>query len=86
MNSTEEENLDDSGKRATTIDDSGLGACNEHNNLYKSVELRTGYVHEVIIRNTDPKSVLTWDFDVVRSDLHFTVYRVIKDIPEQKGR
>lgn len=86
MNSVEEENLDDSGKRATTIDDSGLGACNEHNNLYKSVELRTGYVHEVIIRNTDPKSVLTWDFDVVRSDLHFTVYRVIKDIPEQKGR
>lgn len=85
MNSTEEEDPGDSAEHATTVDDSGLGACQEHNNLYKSVELRTGYVHEVVICNTDPKSVLTWDFDVVRSDLHFTVYRVTKNLPHQKG-
>lgn len=85
MNSTEEEDPGDSAEHATAVDDSGLGACHEHNNLYKSVELRTGYVHEVVICNTDPKSVLTWDFDVGRSDLHFTVYRVTKTLPQQKG-
>ncbi|KAM7352386.1 real-time isoform 2-T2 [Cochliomyia hominivorax] len=54
-----------------------------HQNLYKTVELKTGYNHEVVIKNTDPKSVLTWDFDVLRSDLHFTLYRVTKDLPEK---
>ncbi|XP_061386869.1 protein real-time isoform X2 [Musca vetustissima] len=61
----------------------GLAQQNHHHNVYKTVELRTGYSHEVIIRNSDPKSVLTWDFDVLRSDLHFTLFRVTKDLPEK---
>lgn len=61
-------------------------AAQQHQNLYKTVELRTGYTHEIVIRNSDPKSVLTWDFDVMKSDLHFTLYRVTKDLPEKQGK
>ncbi|KAG4069858.1 hypothetical protein HA402_009565 [Bradysia odoriphaga] len=43
--------------------------------LYTSVDLKPGHIHEVVITNNDPKSVLTWDFDSVKSHLHFTVYR-----------
>ncbi|KAH8375703.1 hypothetical protein KR009_002629 [Drosophila setifemur] len=52
-----------------------------HHNLYKSVELKPGFAHELLIRNDDPKSVLTWDFDVLRNDLHFTLYRVTEELP-----
>ncbi|KAH8255761.1 hypothetical protein KR038_010021 [Drosophila bunnanda] len=55
----------------------------DHNNLYKSVELKAGFSHELLIRNEDPKSVLTWDFDVMRNDLHFTLYRVTQELPEK---
>ncbi|XP_002065256.3 protein real-time [Drosophila willistoni] len=55
----------------------------DHKNLYKSVELKAGFSHELLIRNEDPKSVLTWDFDVLRNDLHFTLYRVTEDLPEK---
>lgn len=43
--------------------------------IYNSVDLKPGHIYEVVIKNNDPKSVLTWDFDVVKSDLHFTVFR-----------
>lgn len=60
---------------------SGGALAHEHHNLYQTVELRSGYIHEVVIKNNDPKSVLTWDFDVMRSDLYFTLYRATKDLP-----
>lgn len=56
------------------------------NSLYKSVDLKPGQIHELIIKNNDPKSVLTWDFDVVRSDLHFTVFRTIKSVSHMNGK
>lgn len=57
----------------------------DHKNLYKTVELKPGFTHELLIRNTDPKSVLTWDFDVMRNDLHFTLYRVTEELPDKNG-
>lgn len=35
-----------------------------------------GQVHEGVIRITDKGSVVTWDFDVMRHDVVFTVYRL----------
>lgn len=57
-----------------------------HNSLYKSVDFKPGHIYEVVIKNNDPKSVLTWDFDVVRSDLHFTVFRTIKSVSHMNGK
>lgn len=57
----------------------------DHRNLYKTVELKAGFTHELLIRNSDPKSVLTWDFDVMRNDLHFTLYRVTEELPDKHG-
>ncbi|XP_017048396.1 protein real-time [Drosophila ficusphila] len=55
----------------------------DHHNMYKCVELKAGFTHELLIRNEDPKSVLTWDFDVTRNDLHFTLYRVTMELPDK---
>lgn len=72
---------------STTAGSGGVSALTQnHHNLYKTIELKTGYIHEVIIRNSDPKSVLTWDFDVLRSDLHFSLFRVTKELPTQQGK
>ncbi|BFF93374.1 protein real-time [Drosophila madeirensis] len=62
-----------------------LSAAHQHDhlNLYKSVDLKAGFSHELLIRNEDPKSVLTWDFDVMRNDLHFTLYRVTQELPQK---
>ncbi|XP_050351323.1 protein real-time isoform X5 [Nymphalis io] len=43
--------------------------------IYRSVSLGKGQVHEVIVQNRDPQSVLTWDFDVLSHDISFAVYR-----------
>ncbi|XP_045490772.1 protein real-time [Pieris rapae] len=43
--------------------------------IYRSVSLAKGQVHEVVVVNRDPQSVLTWDFDVLRHDISFTVFR-----------
>lgn len=48
--------------------------------IYKSVSLGKGQVHEVVVVNRDPQSVLTWDFDVMRHDLAFTVFRTNKEL------
>lgn len=48
--------------------------------IYQSVDLKPGQIQEVIIKNNDPHSILTWDFDVVRSNLKFTVYRTSETI------
>ncbi|KAJ0176383.1 hypothetical protein K1T71_007562 [Dendrolimus kikuchii] len=50
--------------------------------IYKSVSLGKGEVHEVIVLNRDPQSVLTWDFDVLRHDIAFTVYRTEHELRE----
>ncbi|XP_049811451.1 protein real-time isoform X1 [Schistocerca nitens] len=43
--------------------------------IYHCVTLGRGQVHEVLISNDDPGSVITWDFDVMRQDVMFSVYR-----------
>ena len=44
----------------------------EHS-LYHSISLGRGQVHNVVIRSNDPGAVLTWDFDVMRHNVLFTV-------------
>ncbi|XP_032517841.1 protein real-time [Danaus plexippus] len=53
--------------------------------IYKSVSLARGQVHEVVVHNRDPHSVLTWDFDVLRHEVYFSVFRSTKELqpPEQ---
>ncbi|XP_045447995.1 protein real-time [Melitaea cinxia] len=51
--------------------------------IYKSVSLGKGQVHEIIVQNQDPHSVLTWDFDVLRHDISFAVYRTDQDLEIQ---
>ncbi|XP_041978967.1 protein real-time isoform X2 [Aricia agestis] len=53
--------------------------------IYTSVSLGKGQVHEVIVQNRDPQSVLTWDFDVLRHDICFNVFRTATpvDRPER---
>lgn len=46
-----------------------------NSSLYKSVDLKPGQLYELVLRNDDPKSVLTWDFDVVTGCMQFTVFR-----------
>ena len=40
-------------------------------------------VHEVLVSNDDPGSVITWDFDVMRQDVMFTVYRTLVPVAAQ---
>ena len=50
------------------------GVPNEHDHsLYHSIGLGRGQVHNVIINCRDPGAVLTWDFDVMRHKVMFTV-------------
>lgn len=64
---------DDDGTRSPMHDRDG-------NHIYQSVDMQPGELHEVLIRNNDPNSILTWDFDVLRSNLKFNVYRTNKKI------
>uniref|UniRef100_A0A1A9V7F8 CRAL-TRIO domain-containing protein n=1 Tax=Glossina austeni TaxID=7395 RepID=A0A1A9V7F8_GLOAU len=88
MNSLEEDEQAEQAQQNKGTNGHGRATNNglnsDHHGLYKTVELKTGYIHEVVIRNADVKSVLTWDFDVIRGDLHFTLYRVTKDLPQQQ--
>lgn len=42
-------------------------------------------VHEVVVENDDPCSVLTWDFDVMRQDIGFTVFKTNAALPSIEG-
>eukprot|EP00090_Calanus_glacialis_P033491 TRINITY_DN5564_c0_g1_i1.p1 TRINITY_DN5564_c0_g1~~TRINITY_DN5564_c0_g1_i1.p1 ORF type:complete len:748 (-),score=209.54 TRINITY_DN5564_c0_g1_i1:285-2528(-) len=42
---------------------------------YQSISLNKAQVHEVLVQNTDRGSVITWDFDVMRHDVMFCVFR-----------
>ncbi|XP_071876520.1 real-time [Bombus fervidus] len=52
----------------------------EEHNLYHCISLSRGQIHRVIIRSNDPGAVLTWDFDVMRHNITFTVlYQAYND-------
>ena len=42
-------------------------------------------VHEVLVQNTDRGSVITWDFDVIKHDVMFCVFRT-KDAFKINGK
>ena len=41
-------------------------------------------VHEVLIQNTDKGSVITWDFDVMKHDVMFSVFRTKETSTEKR--
>ncbi|XP_076654861.1 real-time isoform X1 [Halictus rubicundus] len=45
----------------------------QEQSLYHSISLSRGQIHRIIIHSNDPGSVLTWDFDVMRHNVIFTV-------------
>ncbi|EGI69980.1 Protein real-time [Acromyrmex echinatior] len=50
------------------------GTTGEHeHSLYHSISLSRGQTHHVFIESDDPGAVLTWDFDVMRHNIIFTV-------------
>lgn len=49
----------------------------EHS-LYHSISLSRGQIHRVMIHSNDPGAVLTWDFDIMRHNVTFTVLHQIK--------
>lgn len=54
--------------------------------MYKAIEVKQGEYFEVVLKNNDLKSVLTWDFDVLNVDVKFTVLRTMGTLREsQKG-
>lgn len=55
-------------------------------NVYRTAELRPGEYLEVIVKNTEPKSVLTWDFDVLNSDVHFSVFQCNVAVAAQQSK
>lgn len=66
-------------------DEEGHSPVHDGNHIYQSIDLKPGQIHEVIIKNNDPSSVLTWDFDVIRSTLKFSVFRTCKTLPKSTG-
>lgn len=66
-------------------DEESVGSPTHEHHIYQSVDLKPGQTHEVIVENNDPNSILTWDFDVLRSNLKFTVYRTPKSLPTVSG-
>lgn len=67
--------------KSESIEESnGAVHAHDHHGLYKSVDLKPGQLFELIIRNTDPKSVLTWDFEVLKNDTLFAVYHTEKEL------
>jgi len=52
---------------------------------YQSISLNKSQVHEVLVQNTDKGSVITWDFDVMRHDVMFCVFRT-KDAFKVDGK
>ena len=43
--------------------------------IYRSVSLSRGQVHEVLLLVEEPSAVICWDFDIMKSDVTFTVIR-----------
>ncbi|XP_012273118.1 protein real-time [Orussus abietinus] len=56
------------------------GSSSEHeHSLYHSISLGRGQSHQIVIHSDDPGAVLTWDFDVMRHNVIFTVLHKTKD-------
>ncbi|XP_053675655.1 protein real-time [Anopheles nili] len=71
--------------KSESIEESnGAVQSHDHHGLYKSVDLKPGQLFELLIYNTDPKSVLTWDFEVLKYDALFAVYHTDTEL-EQRG-
>ncbi|XP_043195394.1 SEC14-like protein 1 isoform X2 [Amphibalanus amphitrite] len=49
--------------------------CGDMDSIYHCVSLARGQVHEVLILNDDRGSVICWDFDIMKSDVAFSVLR-----------
>lgn len=69
-------------KSESVEEHNGVPHGHEHHGLYKSVDLKPGQMFELVIKNTDPKSVLTWDIDVLKNDILFALYRTDKDLEQ----
>lgn len=54
------------------------------NSCYHSITLSKGQVHEILINNKDKGSVITWDFDVMRHDVVFSVFRTRDPVARKK--
>ncbi|XP_065203554.1 SEC14-like protein 1 [Planococcus citri] len=61
------------------------GVIMGENSIYSSFSLHRGQVFEVVIRIKDVGTVITWDFDVMRQDVVFTIYRISKEIDLKDG-
>jgi len=55
------------------------------NSCYQSISLNRGQVHEVVIENSDKGSVITWDFDVMKHDVMFCVFRTADTVKPRSG-
>lgn len=61
------------------------GSQHDHSGLYQTVNLKQGQIFELMIKNNDPKSVITWDFDCLKCDVLFTIYHTDKELPNDLG-
>lgn len=62
-------------------------SCEHEHSLYHSISLGRGQVHNVVIHSNDSGAVLTWDFDVMRHNVTFTVLHKpkVEDEEEKAG-
>ena len=49
--------------------------CGGMDSSYHCVSLARGQVHEVLILNAERGSIICWDFDIMKSDVAFSVFR-----------
>ncbi|GIZ05011.1 SEC14-like protein 1 [Caerostris extrusa] len=49
--------------------------------MYHVISLLKGQFHEVVLSITDKGSVICWDFDVMKDDVSFCVYRTKQPLP-----
>lgn len=61
------------------------GSHHDHSGLYQTVSLKPGQIFELMIKNNDPKSVITWDFDCLKANVLFTLYHTDKELPNDLG-
>lgn len=55
------------------------GCSLAEDSIYHSISLGRGQLHEVVIRIEEPQTVITWDFEVMRQDVMFSV--LIANVP-----
>lgn len=50
--------------------------------IYQTAHVVKEYPHEVLIQVPQESSVITWDFDILKGDVTFTVFRCLKNLHE----